>query len=70
MRSTYQNFDFPVQRVSNAEKKKPEWYANCCDWIISQGQGMKNLKNLETRYQILNGQISDELYKKVLNTYN
>ena len=70
MRNLYQNFDFPVQRVSNAEKNKAEWYANCCDWIIAQGMAMKDSENLETRYKVLNGEISDDLYKKVLNPYN
>lgn len=70
MRIEYQNFDFPNQRVSNAEKQKASWYGNCCDWIIAQAQGMKDLKNLETRYKVLNEEIPDELYKKVLNPYN
>ena len=65
MRNLYQNFDFPVQRVSNAEKNKAEWYANCCDWIIAQGMAMKDSENLETRYKVLNGEISDDLYKKI-----
>ena len=48
-------YDFPRQRVSNAEKNKPEWYAGCCDWIIAQGQNIRN---------------TSEFYKKILNPYN
>ena len=70
MRSEFQNFSFPLQRVPNSEKNKPEWYANCCDWIIAQGLGMKNNDEIETKYAILHGNIPDEFYKKVLNPYN
>lgn len=64
------NFDFPSQRVSSSEKEKPEWYANCCDWIIAQAQSMKDSHNLELKYRVLNGEIPDEFYKKILNPYN
>lgn len=70
MRNNFQNFDFPQQRVPNSEKKKAEWYANCCDWIIAQAEGMKDYNNLELKYRVLNGEIPDELYKKILNPYN
>lgn len=70
MRNNFQNFDFPQQRVSNAEKKKPEWYANCCDWIIAQAQGMKDINDLELKYRVLNGEVPNEFYKKILNPYN
>ena len=33
----FASYAFPNQRVSNAEKEKPEWYANCCDYVISAG---------------------------------
>ena len=64
------NYDFPIQRVSNAEKEKPEWYANCCDWIIERAVNSKDESQLELRYKVLNGEIPDELYKKILNPYN
>lgn len=71
MRSEFQDFDFPNQRVSNAEKSNPEWYANCVDWIIAQGQAMRgNNADIETKYSILHGNIPDEFYKKILNPYN
>ena len=70
MRHNFQSFDFPQQRVSNAEKNKPEWYAACCDWIIAQGQGIRDTKELEDKYDILNGKIGNEYYKKILNPYN
>lgn len=64
------NYDFPIQRVSNTEKEKPEWYANCCDWIIERAVNSKDESQLELRYRVLNGEIPDELYKKILNPYN
>lgn len=70
MRHNFQSFDFPQQRVSNAEKNKPEWYAACCDWIIAQGQGIRDTKELEDKYDILNGKIGNDYYKKILNPYN
>lgn len=70
MRNEFQSFDFPLQRVPNSEKEKPEWYANCCDWIIAQGLANRNNDDLEKKYQVLNGNIPDEFYKKILNPYN
>lgn len=64
------NYPFPNQRVSSAEKNKPEWYANCTDWIIAQGQNIRDVEELEMKYDILKGMIPDEFYKKVLNPYN
>lgn len=63
-------YDFPRQRVSNAEKNKPEWYAGCCDWIIAQGQNIRNSSDLEKKYRVLKGDIPNEFYKKILNPYN
>lgn len=63
-------YDFPRQRVSNAEKNKPEWYAGCCDWIIAQGQNIRNSSDLEKKYRVLKGDIPFEFYKKILNPYN
>lgn len=39
--------NFPSQRVSNAEKEKPEWYAQCCDYVIAMGQSCADKDNLE-----------------------
>lgn len=69
-RGEFQSFPFPSQRVSTAEKNKPEWYANCCDWIIAQGQAIRDSDELEAKYNILKGYIPDEFYKKILNPYN
>lgn len=65
-----QNYDFPLQRVPNSKKKEAEWYAACADWIIAQGQANKDTNELEVRYSILQGNIPDKFYKKVLNPYN
>ena len=69
-RNEFQSFDFPLQRVSNAEKEKPEWYSNCCDWIIAQGLGCRDNNELEEKYAVLHGNIPDRFYKKTLNPYN
>lgn len=66
----FQSFPFPPQRVSNAERNKPEWYAACCDWVIAQGQNIRDANELEIKYGILHGNIPDEFYKKTLNPYN
>lgn len=70
MRATFQPYDFPNQRVPNSKKNDSEWYANCCDWIIAQGIGQRDIKELEIKYGILQGNIPDEFYKKILNPYN
>lgn len=70
MRGTMQNYDFPLQRVPNSKKKEAEWYAACADWIIAQGQANKDTDELEVRYSILQGNIPDKFYKKILNPYN
>lgn len=71
MNTSYlQSYDFPQQRVPNSEKNKPEWYAACTDWIISQAESMKDVKSTELKYRVLNGEIPDEYYKKILNPYN
>lgn len=68
MRNTFQQFDFPLQRVPNS-KKDATWAAQCCDWIIAQGIGNRT-NDIEQKYAILHGDIPDEFYKKVLNPYN
>lgn len=69
MRSTYQSFDFPKQRIPNSEKDAA-WGANCCDWVIAQGQSMRDAEEIELMYSILNGDIPEEAYRKVINPYN
>ena len=70
MRGNSQPYDFPPQRVPNSRKKDVEWYAACCDWIIAQGQANRDSSELEKKYEILNGNIPNEFYKKILNPYN
>ena len=70
IRGEFQTFDFPSQRVSASEREKPEWYANCIDWIISQGEGIRDSGELEVKYRVLQGDIPDKFYKKILNPYN
>lgn len=70
MRSYFQIYDFPKQRVPDSEKEKEEWYAACCDWIIAQGEAARDTNELETKYNILQGKVPDEFYKKTLNPYN
>lgn len=70
MRTISPQYDFPNQRVPNSVKNNPEWYANCCDWIIAQGCSMKDTDDIELKYNILHGNIPDKFYKKILNPYN
>lgn len=63
-------YDFPSQRVSDSEKEKEEWYANCIDWIIEKGVSYKDEKTIINKYNILQGKVSDEAYHKILNPYN
>ena len=69
MRSEFQSFNFPLQRIPNSEKTE-QWAAECCDFIIAQGIGMKQEDDIETKYRILHGDIPDKFYKKILNPYN
>lgn len=69
MSSSFQIYDFPRQRIPNREKDAA-WAAKCADWIIAQGQSYKDSKSLEIKYGILQGEIPDEFYKKILNPYN
>lgn len=63
-------YAFPKQRVSKADKAKPEWYANAIDWIIAQGQNINDPFKVEEQMNILKGDIPEKYYKKVLNPYN
>ena len=69
MRSEFQLYDFPSQRIPNSQKDKV-WAAKCADWVIAQGQGNRDTSELETKYGILQGKIPDSFYKKILNPYN
>lgn len=69
MRSDFQIYDFPRQRIPNREKDSV-WAAKCTDWIIAQAQHCKDINEVETKYSILQGKIPDEFYKKILNPYN
>jgi len=69
MRGEFQSYDFPKQRIPNSEKT-PDWGYKCCDWVIAQGQGQKDVAEVETIYGLIQGHIPDEYYKKVLNPYN
>ena len=70
MHNFLQNTEFPSQRVSDAEKSKYEWYSGCCDWIIAQGQAYKDSAEIELKYNVLQGRIPEEFYKKTTNPYN
>ena len=70
MHNFLQNTEFPSQRVSDAEKSKYEWYSGCCDWIIAQGQAYKDSEDIELKYNVLQGRIPEEFYKKTINPYN
>ena len=70
MHNFLQNTEFPSQRVSDAEKSKYEWYSGCCDWIIAQGQAYKDSADIELKYNVLQGRIPEEFYKKTINPYN
>ena len=70
MHNFLQNTEFPSQRVSDAEKSKYEWYSGCCDWIIAQGQAYKDSADIELKYNVLQGRIPEEFYKKTTNPYN
>ena len=70
IRGEFQTFDFPSQRVSASEREDPCWYANSIDWIIAQGQGIRDQVEIEEKYNILKGNIPDRYYRKILNPYN
>ena len=62
--------NFPVQRVSAAEKAKPSWYANSIDYVIAAGIGANDRVDTELKLSILRGDIPNSFYKKTLNPYN
>lgn len=70
MRSYIQSVEFPSQRVSDAEKEKYEWYSSCCDFIIAQGEAYKDSAEIELKFNVLQGRIPEEFYRKTINPYN
>ena len=62
--------NFPIQRVSAAEKAKASWYANSIDYIISAGISANDRVDTDTKLSILHGDIPNDFYKKTLNPYN
>lgn len=69
MRSEFQPYDFPVQRIPNSQKDIT-WASKCCDWVIAQSQNCKKIDDIEVKYSILQGDIPNDFYKKILNPYN
>ena len=69
MLPNYQAY-FPQQRVDGAAKQKPEWYANCIDYVINAGLACNDRTKDETMLSIQRGMIPDDYYKKTLNPYN
>lgn len=64
------SYAFPKQRVSSSEKDKIEWYGQCIDWIIAQGQNINDPYLVDEQMSILKGDIPEKYYKKILNPYN
>ena len=62
--------NFPVQRVSAAEKAKASWYANSIDYVISAGLACNDRTDTDLKLSILHGDIPNDFYKKTLNPYN
>lgn len=69
MLSNHQTY-FPQQRVDGTTKQKPEWYANCIDYVIDAGLACNDRTKDETMLSIQRGMIPDDYYKKTLNPYN
>lgn len=69
MLSNHQAY-FPQQRVDGTTKQKPEWYANCIDYVINAGLACNDRTKDETMLSIQRGMIPDDYYKKTLNPYN
>ena len=56
---------FPNQRVSYSKKQQPDWYANCCDYVIEAGKNAKE-NDVEEKFSILHGDIPDPTPTKPL----
>ena len=67
---TRNSFDFPQQRVDGSVKSKPDWYANCIDYVIDAGLSFNDRTDTELKLGILRGDLPNEFYKKTLNPYN
>ena len=65
----FQDSEFPKQRVPTSEKTEA-WGAASADWLIAKGQSLRDSDQIELKYSILNGEIPEDAYKKVLNPYN
>ena len=63
------NYDFPRQKIPASEKDKV-WAAQCCDYVIAQGLACKDEDRMRDLYNIMEGNIPVEFYKKILNPYN
>lgn len=63
------NYDFPRQKIPASEKDKV-WAAQCCDYVIAQGLACKDEDKMRDLYNIMEGNIPEEFYKKILNPYN
>lgn len=61
--------EFPKQRISG-DKKDMVWTANCVDYVISQGLAQREQNDVEEKFEILRGNISEEFYRKIINPYN
>ena len=70
MISHIHNIEFPSQRVSDSEKEKYSWYAACCDYVIAQGEAYKDSAEIELKYNVLQGRLPEEFYRKTINPYN
>ena len=64
------NYEFPQQRVDGYTKSKPDWYANCIDYVIDAGLSFNDREDTELKLGILRGDMPNEFYKKTLNPYN
>lgn len=64
------NSHFPQQRVAGSVKQKPDWYANCIDYVIDAGLAFNDRTDTELKLSILRGDIPNSFYKKTLNPYN
>lgn len=62
---------FPKQKVSESQKSNKKWIKDCTDYIIScalsNGSSRSDIQSL---FDFLKGNISQEDYKKILNPYN
>lgn len=60
------NFNFPKQRVSAAERNKFEYYANCCDYVIAAGKSIARDDEVEQNMLSLKGRLILNFIRKLL----